>query len=112
MTKHLTQAALRSIDKACKIVANAADQVDDPAENGRAKGGGRKYEEASAKPGHIRHHMGEPRREGQCHVAHERSSSTETSKQGRGGANRFAAIGRHEWPSQWWLKGQSATARY
>ena len=37
MTKHLTQAALRSIDKACKIVANAADQVDDPAENGRAK---------------------------------------------------------------------------
>jgi hypothetical protein len=37
MTKHLAQAALRSIDKACMIVANDADQVDDPAENARAK---------------------------------------------------------------------------
>ena len=50
MTKHLAQAALRSIDKACKIVANAADQVDDPAENGRAKAVAAKMKRSARSP--------------------------------------------------------------
>jgi hypothetical protein len=50
MTKHLAQAALRSIDKACKIVANAADQVDDPAENARAKAVAAKMKRSARSP--------------------------------------------------------------
>jgi hypothetical protein len=50
MTKHLAQAALRSIDKACKIVANAADQVDDPAENACAKAVAAKMKRSARSP--------------------------------------------------------------